>query len=329
MAHPFPGLDGMSRILVTGGAGFIGSHLVDSLLTDGEVVTVLDNFDPFYARAVKERNLENHRRSPRWELVDVDLRDLTAMRDRIRGDFDIIVHLAAKAGVRPSIADPTAYQDVNLRGTQNLLEIARERAIPHFVFASSSSVYGVNPRVPWSEDDHVLQPISPYASTKVSGELLGHVYSHLYGIRFIALRFFTVYGPRQRPDLAIHKFARLMLQGRPVPMFGDGTTRRDYTYIDDIVTGVRSAIAYDQTRYEVINLGNNKTLSLAEMIRGLETALGVPAIVQRLPEQPGDVPQTWASIDKARALLGYEPKTSYDQGLRKFAEWLALEPEPA
>ena len=171
-----------------------------------------------------------------------------------------------------------------------------------------------------------LQPISPYASTKVSGELLGHAYSHLYGIRFVALRFFTVYGPRQRPDLAIHKFARLMLEGRPVPMFGDGTTRRDYTFIDDIVTGVRAAITYDRTPYEVINLGNNETLSLADMIRGLETALSLTASVQRLPEQPGDVPQTWASIDKARALLGYEPKTSYDEGLRKFAEWLALEP---
>ena len=315
----------MSHILVTGGAGFIGSHLVDSLLADGEAVTVLDSFDPFYDRRIKERNIERHRAHPRWHLIETDLRELASIRERVRGDFDVIVHLAAKAGVRPSIADPTAYQDANVRGTQNLLEIARERAIPQFVFASSSSVYGVNPRVPWSEDDHVLQPISPYASTKVSGELLGHVYSHLYGIRFIALRLFTVYGPRQRPDLAIHKFARLMLGGRPVPMFGDGTTRRDYTFIDDIVAGVRSAMAYERTRYEVINLGNNETLSLADMIRGLETALGVSATIQRLPEEPGDVPQTWARIDKARALLGYQPRTSYDEGLRRFADWLALE----
>ena len=315
----------MSHILVTGGAGFIGSHLVDSLLADGEAVTVLDSFDPFYDRRIKERNIERHRAHPRWHLIETDLRELASIRERVRGDFDVIVHLAAKAGVRPSIADPTAYQDANVRGTQNLLEIARERAIPQFVFASSSSVYGVNPRVPWSEDDHVLQPISPYASTKVSGELLGHVYSHLYGIRFIALRLFTVYGPRQRPDLAIHKFARLMLEGRPVPMFGDGTTRRDYTFIDDIVAGMRSAMAYKQTPYEVINLGNNETLSLADMIRGLETALGVSATIQRLPEEPGDVPQTWARIDKARALLGYQPRTSYDEGLRRFADWLALE----
>jgi UDP-glucuronate 4-epimerase len=315
----------MRHILVTGGAGFIGSHLVDSLLSAGDVVTVLDNFDPFYERRIKERNLESQLKNPRCHLIEADLRDVAEIRTQIRGDVDVIVHLAAKAGVRPSIADPVSYQDVNVCGTQNLLEIARERKIPQFVFASSSSVYGVNPRVPWSEDDHVLQPISPYASTKVSGELLGHVYSQLFGIRFIALRFFTVYGPRQRPDLAIHKFARLMLKGRPVPMFGDGTTRRDYTFIDDIVAGIRSAIAYDQSQYEVINLGNNETVSLAEMIRGLENVLGVSATVQRFPEQPGDVPQTWARIDKARALLRYNPCTSYDVGLRCFAEWLSVE----
>jgi UDP-glucuronate 4-epimerase len=315
----------MRRILVTGGAGFIGSHLVDSLVADGNEVTVLDNFDSFYERRLKERNLEQHRTNPRWQLIEGDLRDLAAIREQLPRDLDAIVHLAAKAGVRPSIADPTVYQDVNVGGTQNLLELARERGIPQFVFASSSSVYGVNPRVPWSEDDHVLQPISPYASTKVSGELLGHVYSHLYGVRFIALRFFTVYGPRQRPDLAIHKFARLMLEERPIPMFGDGTTRRDYTYIDDIIAGIRTAISYTETRYEVINLGNNLTLSLAEMIRTLERTLGITATVRHLPEQPGDVPQTWARIDKARALLGYEPHISYEEGFRRFAEWLALE----
>jgi UDP-glucuronate 4-epimerase len=258
----------------------------------------------------------------------LDLRHLDAARDartQITGDFDAVVHLAAKAGVRPSIADPMAYQDVNVRATQTLLEFAREQHITQFVFASSSSVYGINPRLPWSENDSVLQPISPYASTKVSGELLGHVYSHLYGIRFIALRLFTVYGPRQRPDLAIYKFARLMLEGRPVPMFGDGTTRRDYTFIGDIVTGIRAAMRYTETRYEVINLGTDRTLSLAEMIRGLEAALGVSATVERLPEQPGDVPQTWARIDKARELLGYVPLTSYGEGFRRFAEWLALE----
>jgi UDP-glucuronate 4-epimerase len=190
------------------------------------------------------------------------------------------------------------------------------------VFASSSSVYGVNPRVPWSEDDHVLQPISPYASTKVSGELLGHVYSHLYGIRFVALRLFTVYGPRQRPDLAIHKFTKLMKAGRPIPVFGDGSTRRDYTYVDDIVEGIRSALKYTASSYEVINLGNNKTVSLREMIEALEQALGVPANLEWLPEQPGDVPRTWANVDKARRLLGYEPRTLFAAGVGRFVKSL-------
>jgi UDP-glucuronate 4-epimerase len=307
---------------VTGGAGFIGSHVVDSLLSDGHEVVALDNFDPFYPRGVKEANIAAHRRHPCWSLVECDLRDLPAMRAAISGRFDAIVHLAAKAGVRPSIADPIAYQDVNVQGSQHLLELARERSVPHIVFASSSSVYGVNPRVPWSEADHVLQPISPYASTKVSGELLGHVYSHLYGLRFIALRFFTVYGPRQRPDLAIHKFARLMLEGRTIPVFGDGSTRRDYTYVSDIVAGVRAAIAYDRSPYEVVNLGNNRTITLREMIGGLEEALGVQARIEWLPEQPGDVPQTWADIAKARQLFGYEPATPYREGVRRFVEWM-------
>ena len=206
-----------------------------------------------------------------------------------------------------------------------MLELARRLQVPQFVFASSSSVYGINPRVPWSEDDHVLQPISPYASTKVSGELLGHVYSHLYGIRFIALRFFTVYGPRQRPDLAIHSFARKMRAGQPISVFGDGTTRRDYTYIADIVSGVRAAMEYAGTPYEVVNLGNNQTVSLSEMIETLERALGTRAITTQLPEQPGDVPQTWANVDKAAALFGYKPHTRFEDGIRKFAEWLNSE----
>jgi UDP-glucuronate 4-epimerase len=313
----------LKHVLVTGGAGFIGSHLVDALLGDGYRATVVDNFDPFYARATKDRNIDAHRPDPNWQLIEVDLADADALRARVTGTFDAIVHLAAKAGVRPSIENPLAYQEVNVRGTHNLLEFARERQIAQFVFASSSSVYGVNPRVPWSEEDHVLRPISPYASTKVSGELLGHVYSKLFGIRFIALRFFTVYGPRQRPDLAIHKFAQLMKVGRPIPVFGDGSTRRDYTFIDDIVAGVRAAVRYDRTPYEVINLGNNETVSLAEMIAGLENALSVRATLQRFPEQPGDVPQTWANIDKARALLGYEPRTKFGQGVHRFVEWLS------
>jgi UDP-glucuronate 4-epimerase len=260
----------LRHALVTGGAGFIGSHLVDRLLAEGWQVTVADNFDPFYPRQIKERNIGPQRQLATYRLVEVDIRDLSGLRQVFDVPYDAIVHLAAKAGVRPSIADPISYQEVNVRGTQNMLELAREMGVKQFVFASSSSVYGVNPNVPWREDDHVLQPISPYASTKVSGELLGHVYSHLYGIRFVGLRFFTVYGPRQRPDLAIHKFAKLMLAGKPIPVFGDGSSRRDYSYVDDIVTGIRAGMEYDRTPFEIVNLGNDRTVSLTEMIGGLE-----------------------------------------------------------
>lgn len=307
---------------MTGGAGFIGSHLVDALLDDGWAVTVLDNFDPFYASWIKERNIAAHLRHPRYVLARLDLRDQAAMKAGLTGAYDSIIHLAAKAGVRPSIADPLGYQDVNVTGTQNLLELARMWGVKRFVFASSSSVYGVNPEVPWREETQTLQPISPYASTKVSGELLGHVYSHLYGIRFIALRFFTVYGPRQRPDLAIHKFARMMLDGTSIPMYGDGSTRRDYTFIGDIVAGVRRALEYDRSQYEVFNLGNDRTVTLSRMISELERVLGIRARVEQQPEQPGDVPQTWASVEKARHLLGYEPSTPFEAGLERFAEWL-------
>jgi UDP-glucuronate 4-epimerase len=313
----------MKHALVTGGAGFIGSHLVDSLLADGWRVTAFDNFDPFYAPAIKEANVHAHLANPAYELVRGDLRDTNAIDVLGSTAYDVIVHLAARAGVRPSIEDPVGYQEVNVTGTQLLLELARRIGTKQFVFASSSSVYGVNPRVPWREDDHVLQPISPYASTKVSGELLGHVYSHLYGMRFIALRFFTVYGPRQRPDLAIHKFAKLMLAGKPIPVFGNGGTSRDYTFIEDVISGVRAAMEYTSSQYEVINLGNTRTVQLTEMIAGLEQATGVAAQIERHPEQPGDVPQTWANVDKARTLLGYAPTTPYDRGVKRFVEWLA------
>lgn len=312
----------MKHALVTGGAGFIGSHLVDRLLDDGWAVTVVDNFDPFYDPKLKRSYVKRHFEYDAYRLVEADIRDRESLCKQLRDDYDVIVHLAAKAGVRPSIRDPIGYQEVNVAGTQNMLEFARERGIKQFIFASSSSVYGINPNVPWREDDHVLLPISPYASTKVSGELLGHVYSHLYGIRFIALRFFTVYGPRQRPDLAIHKFARQILRGEPITIYGDGTSRRDYTYIDDVVTGVRRAMDYTASTYEVINLGNNRTVSLMEMVRQLEEALGVKAHLEFLPEQPGDVPQTWADISKAELLLGYRPKTPFDQGLEYFKEWV-------
>lgn len=312
----------MKSALVTGGAGFIGSHLVDRLLAEGWQVTVIDNFDPFYDPAVKLRNIAPHREYKNYKLIEADILDMITLRESLNGSYDVIVHLAAKAGVRPSIQDPIGYQEVNVRGTQNLLELAREWGVKQFVFASSSSVYGVNPNVPWREDDCVLMPISPYAATKVAGELLGHVYSHLYGIRFIVLRFFTVYGPRQRPDLAIHKFARLMLKGKPIPVYGDGSSRRDYTYIDDIIHGVRAAMDYTATLYEVINLGNNHTVSLMEMVQALEEVLGVEAKLEFLPPQPGDVPQTWADVEKAGRLLDYKPMIYLESGLAKFWKWM-------
>lgn len=309
--------------LVTGGAGFIGSHVVDRLLQEGQKVTVIDNFDPFYERKTKEANIARHRDNPDFRFLEVDIRNSDNLRECLDGIyFDSIVHLAAKAGVRPSIRNPLEYQEVNVKGTQNLLELAREKNIKQFVFASSSSVYGINPNVPWREDDYVLMPISPYASTKVSGELLGHVYSHLYGIRFLALRFFTVYGPRQRPDLAIHKFARNMLQGKPITLYGDGSSRRDYTYIADVVDGIISAMEYKKSSYEVINIGNNRTIALSEMVKILEDLLGIHATIKRKPEQPGDVPQTWASLEKAKIFLGYNPKVEFKSGVKNFAEWL-------
>ena len=319
----------MKHALVTGAAGFIGSHLVDSLLAAGWRVTAFDNFDSFYDPAIKEANVCAPQANPAYRLVRGDLLDPTAMASLAGTTYDVIVHLAARPGVRPSIKDPVGHQNVNVTGTQLLLELARRTGTRQFVFGSSSSVYGVNPRVPWREDDHVLQPISPYASTKVSGELLGHVYSHLYGMRFIALRFFTVHGPRQRPDLAVHKFAALMLAGKPIPVFGSGGTSRDYTFIDDVVNGIRAAMEYTASPYEVINLGNTRTVQLSEMIAALERATGVSATIERHPEQPGEVPRTWANIDKARGLLGYSPKTTCEEGVRRFVDWLRRHKEHA
>ena len=308
--------------LVTGAAGFIGSHVVDSLLADGWDVTAVDNFDDFYDVELKLRNVASHRARPGYRLVEVDIRDQSSLATRLPGSYDVIVHLAARAGVRPSIRNPLLYQDVNVRGTANLLEFARERGVGQFVFASSSSVYGVNPNTPWRESDTVLLPISPYASTKVSSELQGHVYSQLFGIRFIALRFFTVFGPRQRPDLAIRHFLENMRRGDSIPMHGDGTARRDFTYVTDIVSGVRAAMDYTGSDYEVINLGSGRPVTLMELIHLLAEVAGVPARLQRLPTQPGDVPRTWASIEKAHALLGYRPRVSLFDGLRSFADWM-------
>lgn len=333
----------MSKILLTGCAGFIGSHTLDRLLADGHTVVGVDNFDPFYSRALKSANLTAHANNPNFELLEADLAEpetYTKLKFIAEGLFiessdishhsssvkeaplfDAIIHLAAKAGVRPSIEDPIGYQRANVIATQNLLEFAKGNGIKQFVFASSSSVYGVNPRVPWREDDHILQPISPYASTKVSCELLGHVYSHLYGIRFLGLRFFTVFGPRQRPDLAINKFVRLISEGSPIPVFGDGSTRRDYTYVADTVSGILGALNYTGSNFEVINLGNDQTVTLSEMITTIEEVIGKKAIIDRQPEQPGDVPQTWADVQRGNALLGYKPSTSFQEGIERFIEW--------
>lgn len=308
--------------LVTGGAGFIGSHLVDRLLDEGWAVTTLDNFDPFYLPSEKRANIARHRDYRTFTLADADLRDEGAVAAALRDDYDVVVHLAARAGVRPSIAQPLLYQDVNVRGTQILLELCRRRGWRQVVFASSSSVYGINPNTPWREDDQVLMPISPYASTKVAGELLGHVYAHLYGIRFVGLRFFTAYGPRQRPDLAIHAFGRRMLAGQPITLYGTGGSRRDYTYVADVVAGVRAAMDYDASPYEIFNLGNCRAVGLRDLVREMEDALGVRARIEWAPEQPGDVPLTCADISKARRLLGYEPSTPLADGLAQFAVWL-------
>lgn len=308
--------------LVTGGAGFIGSHLSERLSSEGFKVIILDNLDPFYPIEIKRKNLHDLSRFPNLKFIEGDICDLDLIEREIPEAPDVIIHLAAKAGVRPSIDDPVSYQRTNVLGTQNLLEFARLRGTKQFVFASSSSIYGVSPDVPWREDVATPQPISPYASTKISGELLGHVYSHLFGVRFIALRFFTVYGPRQRPDLAIHKFARLMLAGKPIPVFGDGSTRRDYTFVQDTVQGIVGAINYEGSPFEAINLGNNQTVSLAQLIEDLERTFDRKAIINRMPEQPGDVPATWASTEKAKRLLGYEPSTTFLDGLAKFRDWL-------
>ena len=313
----------MKNILVTGGAGFIGSHLVDSLLADGDCdVTVVDDFNNFYNPALKRKNIENHFGSSSYELSEIDICDLSALRQFFSTKrFDCIVHLAARAGVRPSLEEPILYTEVNVRGTLNLLELAREFGVRQFIFASSSSVYGSRNKIPFNESDSVSHPISPYAYTKAAGELVCHTYSHIYGIRCVCLRFFTVYGARQRPDLAIRKFTDLISAGKPVPFFGDGTTRRDYTYIDDIIAGVRAAMNYQETDYEIFNLGNSRTVELRDLVALLEVNLGKKALIEKLPLQAGDVPQTNADIAKARRLLGFNPQTPIESGIARFVEW--------
>ncbi len=316
------------RILVTGGAGFIGSHLVDSLLDEGIwKVTVVDDFNDFYSPGIKRANIAEHLRNENYQLIEADIRDDEKLAEIFAATkFDVIAHLAARAGVRPSLSEPKLYAETNINGTLNLLDLAREHRVKQFVFGSSSSVYGVNEKVPFAEDDRIHQPISPYAATKAAGELICHTYSHLYDIRTVCLRFFTVYGARQRPDLAIHKFSRLISEGCPIEVFGDGSSRRDYTYIDDIIQGVRSAIDYDGSIHEIFNLGESQTVTLAELIQLIERSLDMKAIIDRQPWQPGDVPATYADITKSQKLLGYNPTTTIQDGIPKFAEWFRSEP---
>ncbi|MGJ8723013.1 MAG: GDP-mannose 4,6-dehydratase [Roseibacillus sp.] len=311
----------MKHILVTGGAGFIGSHTCEALLARGDRVTIIDNFDPFYDRTIKERNLSQARTSPHFSMIEGDIND-TSIYEQLKGKgIDVIVHLAAKAGVRPSIEDPLGYERTNVQATIKLLQFAVSEDIKHFVFASSSSVYGENPNHPWKENEPDLKPISPYAATKLAGEGMGHVFSHLYGIRFTALRFFTVFGPRQRPDLAINKFTRLISAGEKIPFFGDGSSSRDYTYIDDIVSGVLKAVDYRAKKFEVFNLGNDQTVSLQEMVDVIAETLELPAKIDSLPKQPGDVPITAASIEHSKSELGYQPAVSFKEGIERFVDW--------
>ena len=314
----------VNKILITGGAGFIGSHLVDNLLAENNCqVTVVDNFNAFYSPAIKRANIEAHLSNRNFKLYEIDICDRIGVREVFRESaFDVIVHLAARAGVRPSIENPAGYLETNINGTLNLLELTREFRVKQFVFGSSSSVYGINSKVPFSEDEKISKPISPYAATKAAGELLCHTYSHLYDFRTICLRFFTVYGARQRPDLAIHKFARLILEDKPIQVFGDGSTRRDYTYIDDIIQGVRAAINYTESSHEIFNLGESRTVELKYLIEIIEKKLGKRAIIERLPMQPGDVPQTYADITKAQKLLNYNPQTQIEDGIEKFTHWI-------
>jgi len=308
------------RILVTGGAGFIGSHLVERLLAAGHTVAILDDFNDFYDPQIKQANIAGFAKDV--IVHHVDLRDGASVRKLFhREKFEVIAHLAARAGVRPSIQHPQLYYDTNVIGTLHLLEAARVIGAQRFIFASSSSVYGASKTVPFSEDEHLIQTLSPYAATKIAGEFLCSTYSHLYQLRVVALRYFTVYGPRQRPDLAIHQFTRRIHAGQPIEQFGDGTTRRDYTYIDDVIQGTMAALRYEGPLFDIFNLGESETIQLKDLIVAIEDALGKKAEINQLPEQPGDMPLTRADISKARKLLGYSPTIRLNEGLPKFVEW--------
>ncbi|MBW7991602.1 MAG: SDR family NAD(P)-dependent oxidoreductase [Planctomycetes bacterium] len=310
-------------VLITGAAGFIGSHLCERLLDEGLSVVGIDNFDDFYDPQIKHHNISNCLKNNNFQLIEADIRDRTAM-DKTVGGVEIIVHLAAKAGVRPSIAEPLLYSDVNINGTMVLLEAANKHKVGKFVFASSSSIYGNNKKVPFSEDDNVDFPISPYAATKKACELICHTYHHLYGIDLTCLRFFTVYGPRQRPDLAIYKFSKLIEQEKPIPVYGDGSMMRDFTYIDDIIDGIIAAMNKCEG-FNIYNLGESQPITVNDLISAIEKALGKTAIREYLPLQPGDVNRTFADITKAARELGYKPSTPIPDGLAKFTAWLRQE----
>lgn len=313
----------MKTILVTGGAGFIGSHLCERLLDEGHSVICLDNFDSYYDPNLKIRNVEeiSNKYPGPFTMVKEDIRNRDHLTELFKKNrTDAVFHLAARAGVRPSIVDPLLYEDVNLRGTITLLEVCKEFGMKNFIFASSSSVYGENQRVPFSETDLDIQPISPYGATKQAGELLCYSYHHLYGIHIACLRIFTAYGPRQRPEMAIHKFTRLIDQGKEIPMYGDGSSKRDYTYIDDLIDGMM-AVLQRHKGFEIYNLGESRTTSLKELIRLIEGSLGKKAKIQMLEPQPGDVSITYADITKAKRLLNYQPKIEMEEGIKRFVEW--------
>ena len=308
-------------LLITGAAGFIGSHLVEKLISDYNII-VVDDFNDFYDPQIKRTNIKKFFSKDNFKLYELDIADFNLLEEVYKENkIDKVVHLAARAGVRPSLIDPLLYERTNVTGTVNLLELSKRYEVPHFVFGSSSSVYGVSDKVPFKEDFDITKPISPYAATKVAGEALGYTYSHLYNMRVICLRFFTVYGARQRPDLAIHKFTKLIDQGKSIPVFGDGSTKRDYTYIDDIIQGVVAAIHYNKADYDIFNLGESRSIALSELIELIETNLGKKAIIDRKSLQPGDVPITYADITKAREGLNYNPTTDIVDGIKEFVKW--------
>lgn len=309
------------RVLVTGGAGFIGSHLCESLLKENYNVVCLDNFNDFYDPKIKEDNIAKAFKYKNFTLIKGDILDRELLENIFRKyDIDKIIHLAAIAGVRPSLVAPTEYIDVDIKGTVNLLEVAKKYKIEQFIFGSSSSVYGINSKIPFSEGDRVDLQISPYATAKRAAELYCATYHHLYGIPITILRFFTVYGPRQRPDMAIHKFVRLICQGKPISMFGDGKSERDYTYVDDIADGIFKALQKTY-KFEIFNLGNSTTIKLRDLINCIEDKLKIRAKIEQLPKQPGDVPITCADISKAKRMLGYNPSTSIEEGIENFVRW--------